>query len=131
MLTLLLLLQAAPVTASEPGPQRWSILTPAPEPECPKSASGEIVVCDGTATSQHLPLPDLAEPGATPHGVNPLVTGTGALAADGTPCAATQKGCTIGVGPPILPLAKAALGVVKSAFAKKPDKTGRIPIKLD
>jgi len=37
----------------------------------------------------------------------------------------------VGFGPPIVPMAIAAAKALKSAFAKKPDKRGRIAIPLD
>ncbi|HVF93910.1 MAG TPA: hypothetical protein VM900_06320 [Sphingomonas sp.] len=126
---LLALLQAAPAPAE---PQRWSILTPT-DANCNKRNTdrGEILVCAPVPGDQRLPLPDYVEPGATPNGVNPKMNGAGALAAEGTPCAAMQRGCLVGVGPPIVPIVKAAADLVKSAFAKKPDKRGRVPIPLD
>ena len=122
---LLLLLQAAPATPA-PKSESWSILAPTdPACETRSTDNGDIVVCD-----RGLPLFE-KEPGATPHGVNPNMTGAGALAAEGTPCAATQRGCLVGFGPPIVPIIKGAVSALKSALAAKPDKRGRVPIPLD
>ena len=122
---LLLLLQAAPA-ASAPKTESWSILAPTDQAcETRPSDHGDIVVC-----GSGLPLFE-KEPGATPHGVNPNMTGAGALAAEGTPCAATQRGCLVGFGPPIVPIIKGAVSALKSALAAKPDKRGRVPIPLD
>ncbi len=127
---LLVLLQAASAT-SAPKPDSWSILAPrGVNCETRTTDHGDIVVCDRADSGQRLPLFE-KEPGATPHGVNPDLTGTGALAAEGTPCAATQRGCLVGFGPPIVPIVKGAVSAVKSALAAKPDKRGRVPIPLD
>ena len=127
---LLLLLQTAPATPA-PTTESWSILAPTDE-ICEKRTTdqGDIVVCDRPGSGQRLPLFE-AEPGATPRGVNPNKTGIGALAAGATPCAATQRGCVVGFGPPIVPIIKGAVSALKSALAAKPDKRGRIPIPLD
>jgi hypothetical protein len=92
-------------------PERFSILV---DPCAATSKDGnEIVVCGGPeANSPRLPLPDERGP-------------------PDTPCAARQGGCQVGFGPPIAPIAKAAVGLIKSALAKKPDKRGRVPIDLD
>lgn len=122
---LLLLAQATPDT-----PQRFSILVP----DCARAPAthDEIVVCapDGTTASSRLPLPE--ERGPPNHGIpsNPNLTGVAALAVEGTPCAATQWGCQVGFGPPIAPIVAGAVDLAKKAFAKKPDKRGRVPIDL-
>lgn len=128
MIAAILLLQATPETGAPPVPQRFSILAPA----CPRNdPDTDIVVCGSPEGSARLPLPD--ERGPPDHGVpsNPYRTGIGALAASATPCAATQWGCQVEFGPPIMPIVKGAAGLVKSALAKKPDKSGRIDIPLD
>ncbi len=116
--------QAAPAA-----PERFSILV---DPCATQTRDGnEIVVCGGpTAPSPRLPLPD--ERGPPDHAVasNPELSAVRALQLEGTPCAATQRGCQVGFGPPIMPIAKAAVGMIKSALAKKPDKRGRVPIDL-
>ncbi|UVO51521.1 hypothetical protein M0208_13795 [Sphingomonas sp. SUN019] len=127
LIALALALQAAPEV-----PQRFSILTPvANEPCRPREKpDGDVIVCADPIPDQQLPYPDEVANGP-PRAVNPNLTGAGALAAEGTPCAASQRGCTVGFGPPIAPLVAGAVGLIKDAFAKKPDKTGRVSIPLD
>lgn len=129
----LLMLAQATAQASPPAtPARFSILAD-PCARMTDEKGNDVVVCGRSeAGSQRLPLPDEGDP--PNHGVpsNPELTGAGALAAEGTPCAATQHGCTVGFGAPIVAaLAKGAVGLVKSAFTRHPDKTGRVPIPLD
>ena len=131
MILLPILLQTAvpaiPIVA--PPPQRWSILNP---PACPGSSPTEIIVCGGPAVnSPRLPLPDERGPPDRAVASNPELSAVRALQLEGTPCAASQRGCQVGFGPPIAPIAKAAVGLIKSALAKKPDKRGRVPIDLD
>lgn len=80
---------------------------------------------------QRLPLPDERGPPDGPVASNPNLTGSGALAAEATPCAARQGGCTVGFGPPIVPIVAALVGAVKSGLAKHPDKSHRVAIPLD
>ncbi|WP_380781452.1 hypothetical protein [Sphingomonas sp. R86520] len=126
-LLLTALLQAA---TPDPVPQRFSILV---DPCAAASKDGnEIVVCGAPATSSpRLPMRD--DRGPPDHAVasNPELSAERALNLANTPCAASQRGCQVGFGPPIVPIAKAAVGLVKSALAKKPDKTGRVRIDLD
>lgn len=131
MIVLALLLQAAtpaaaPVTkATAAPPERFSILAS----DCAKAAAAadnrDVVVC-GTdlATSQQVPLPNDYVPD---HGVpsNRFVNGTGALAAEGTPCAALQGGCQVGVGPPLLPMIVAGVRGVKSALQDRREARAR------
>ena len=134
LVTLLALTQASatpPTTpvSSAPTEKRWSILNP---PDCPVVKEGDktIVVCaPGTESGARLPLPDWGPPDR-PVASNPNMTAIRALELDGTPCAATQRGCQSGFGPPIAPLVTGAVALAKSAFTKKPDKTGRIAIDL-
>lgn len=145
MLSFALLLQAAvPATVSPPvpvppvtrasaaPPERFSILLPA----CPAAQGRDVVVCGGDAAAQRLPLPDEIVP---EHGVasNPYRTGSGALAAEGTPCAALQGGCQVGFGPPIVPMIIAgvrgvgnALKDAREARARRRDGDRRVPIDL-
>jgi len=120
---------AATPVSSAPTEKSWSILNP---PDCPVVKEGDktIVVCaPGTESGARLPLPDWGPPDR-PVASNPNMTAIRALELDGTPCAATQRGCQSGFGPPIAPLVAGAVALAKSAFAKKPDKTGRIAIDL-
>lgn len=125
---------------------------------CPDGVGGEIVVC-GTPDKPRLPLPDERGPPDRPIPSNPGVTGMGALAQTETPCATLQGGCQAGVdifgagtaairlvGKLIDPdsccerqgestnpgmLIGDAIGGLKRAFGKKPDKSGRVAISLD
>ena len=139
-LLLFLTLQAgtAPAASSPPAaanaPERFSILVPVANEPCvrrrdEKSADGkEIVVCGDPLPSQKLPYSDeIAPDGPVPS--NPYRTGTGALAAEGTPCP-ISRACVIGFGPPLAPIVNGAVDLAKKAFAKRPDKTGRVPIDL-
>lgn len=117
-------------TTQTAAPERFSILV---DPCAAASRDGtDVVVCGGpAANSPRLPLPD--ERGPPDHAVasNPDLSAARALQLEGTPCAASQWGCQVGFGPPIAPIAKAAVGLIKGALAKKPDKSGRVPIDLD
>lgn len=137
MILILLALQAAsvpsppsqtPPKTQTQTPQSFSILAPSP---CgTRDDKGDIVVCANGASSQALPLPGEREP-PKGRGANHDLSAARALDLEGTPCAASQWGCTVGFGPPIVPLAVAAAKAVKSAFARKPDKRGRVAIPLD
>ncbi|MEH3035646.1 MAG: hypothetical protein PGN23_04000 [Sphingomonas adhaesiva] len=91
-----ILLQAATAHAP-PVPARFSILAPVANQPCTRQrADDEIVVCADPLPAQSLPLPDEAiSPDAVP--VNRSMTGTGALAAENTPCATVARGCQTGV----------------------------------
>jgi hypothetical protein len=121
---------AAPVPPNDPpatAPARFSILAK----QCGQpDDKGDIVVCGNGDSGNRLPLPDERAP-APGRGANPEVSGMGALALQSTPCAARLAGCTVGFGPPLVPMAVAAVKALKGAFAKKPDKSGRVAIPLD
>ncbi len=127
LLTMLLL-------AQQPAPERFSILIPVPAQDCRKRGDpgGEVVVCGADQPlSQRLPLPDERVP-TGPVASNPYLTGRGALAAEATPCAAIQKGCTVGFGQPIVAAIVGGLvGLVQDATRAKPDKSKRVPIPID
>lgn len=132
---MLLALLAAQAAAVAPPPERFSILVPvAPQPCPPRSVKdeergGDVVVCATDLPDQAVPLPnEYVYDGPRPS--NPGVTGAGALAAGGTPCAASQGGCQVGFGPPIAPIVGALVGLIKDATARKPDKRGRVPIDI-
>ena len=134
MILLAFALQAAAATQPATAPQsvattsqRFSILAK----QCGQpDDKGTIVVCGNGDTGNRLPLPDERDP-APGRGANPELSSVRALELQGTPCAARQGGCTVGFGPPIVPMAIAAAKALKSAFARKPDKRGRIAIPLD
>jgi hypothetical protein len=93
MLILALALQAA----AAPAPERFSILVPVADQPCTRAKpDDDIVVCADALPAQTLPLPQEAV-SPRPQPVNPYLTGTGALAAEGTPCAARVGGCQVGV----------------------------------
>ncbi len=130
---LILALQAATAPAAAPAPdakpERFSILVPVGDEPCTRRKPDDIVVCGNPLPSQKLPYPDEVVPdGPTPS--NPQLRGTGALAAEGTPCPISRS-CVVGFGPPIMPLIKGAVDLAKKALAPKPDKTGRVSIPLD
>lgn len=127
MLLALLLAQAAPAT-----PERFSILVPVAPQRCPpretEDEQGDVVVCADDLPDQAVPYPD-DYVGDRPRPSNPHLTGAAALAASGTPCATVQGGCQVGFGPPLMPIIKGLVGLVKDA-AKKPDRRGRVPIDI-
>ncbi|WP_375397975.1 hypothetical protein [uncultured Sphingomonas sp.] len=130
---IMIALQAAPVTApASSDAQRWSILVPVADAPCRQRAENgtDIVVCAKSLPSQRLPYPDEV-PAKGPVASNPFRTGTNALAVESTPCAVRSEGCIVGFGPPIIPMIKGAVDLAKRAFARKPDKTGRVPIDID
>jgi hypothetical protein len=133
VIVLAILIQAATIPVSAPQSERWSILVPTPSEPCvPERKPGDkddIIICANTQPSPRLPDPD-SVPSSGPTPSNPYLTGSGALAAAETPCAISHN-CVVGFGPPIVPLVKGAVGLAKHAFAKKPDKTGRVAIPLD
>jgi hypothetical protein len=117
----------AMLAAQGPAPDRFSILAPVPPQECREDRVDDVVVCGKTpALSQRLPLPDERVP-TGPVASNPNVTGIGAMRSEAVVCAAIQRGCVVGVGPP--PAAVEALvNLVEDAVRRKPDKRGRVPI---
>lgn len=133
MLLVLLALQATAPAASAP-PERFSILVPvAPQP-CPprterKGEKDEVVVCATELPDQTVPYPqEYVYDGPRPS--NPGLTGTGALAAASTPCAAMQDGCQVGFGAPIVAaLLNGAVDLVRDATRKR-DKRPRVRIDI-
>jgi hypothetical protein len=152
---LALLLQATPAVALPAAlpagpPQRFSIV-----PSCPLPRGNEVVVC-GTPDAPRLPLPDERGPPDGPR----KPTGDPRAALDaGDPGACALRGCQVGVNVMGMGVAAVRLvgklldpdsccerpsestsaglllhdtvGGVKRAFAKKPDKAGRVTIALD
>ena len=143
MILLFLAAQAATIVSTKPQAQSWSILESVPNEPCvlkpedaadaaetPAAKQGDVIVCARPVPSQKLPYPDeVVSDGPVPS--NRDLTGRGALAADDAPCATRMEGCTVGFGPPIVPMVMGMVDVAKRVFAKKPDKTGRVPIQLD
>lgn len=132
----LILLAAA--AAQQPPPERHSILVPVGPQQCPprsvpegeKGQEDDVVVCATDLPDQTVPLP-LEYTYTTPRPSNPDLSGTGALAASVTPCAATQTGCPTGLD--VMPLLfKGAAALVEEAkyAARKRDKRPRIPIDI-
>lgn len=127
MIVVALLLQAAPAApvtrASAAPPERFSILT---DPCARIVREGrDVVVCgrDDT-TTQRLPYPEEVIPDhAVPS--NPERNGTGALAAEYTPCAARIGGCPSGVFPPIIPAAVALVHGIQNASANRREAKAR------
>lgn len=129
MIATLALLAIAQATASPASPPtRWSILTPAEACRSQAVDGKDILVCGRLPSADRLPLPDERAPPDRPR------QATGDYrdnSGGGAPCSARLEGCLVGFGPPIMPLLKGAVGLVKGAFAGHSDKTGRIPIPLD
>lgn len=150
---------AAPLPAPSPAlPARISILVPVPDQRCGRPQGDDIIVCADALPSQTLPLPNEAT-SSEPVPINRDLTGLGALNAEATPCAALTGGCQTGVnmlaggtalirgvqkliapgsccenpgeGTDALQLARDAVGGVGRLFRGKPDKSGRVPIRLD
>ena len=160
LLALLLVATAALLLqAAAPAPERFSILVPVADQPCTRRpAPDEIVVCADALPTQQLPLPGEAV-SPRPVAVNRDLTGSGALAAEGTPCAARVGGCQVGVdmvgaGTAVirgiqklvapnscceepgeatnpLMLVRDLIGGAKKVAAGKPDKSRRIAIPLD
>ena len=149
--------QAGPAAA--PPPQSFSILVD-PCARARSAPGTDVVVCGrAAADSPRLPLPAERGPPDRPIPSNPDRSGMGALAASDTPCAAVPRGCQVGVdvfgagtsvvrlvqklvspdscceapgeGTDPAQLAGDAVRGVKRIFAKKPDKSNRVPIPLD
>lgn len=136
---LFLALAAAPQQApAPPVPQKFSILVD-PCARASDDRGKDVVVCGSVANRPRLPLPDERGPPDHPVPSNPDLSGTGALAAEATPCAAVQRGCQVGFGGPLV--AAAVTGLVtavsdgiknhKDHTARRRDAGRRVPIPLD
>ena len=129
MIVLALLLQAAPAAAAPvtrataAPPERFSILLS----DCARAATDnrDVVVCGGdTTTTQRLPMPEDAPP--TPGYVKPDSGDYRDNAGHyGTPCAASQGGCQVGFGPPIMPMIAAGVRGVQNALANNREAKAR------
>jgi hypothetical protein len=159
MLALAVAQDAPGAATAADGSQRWSILADpcAGRPLRPD----EVLVCgqrDGPESAR-LPLPGERGPPDRPMPGNPDVSGAGALALTSAPCATRSGGCTTGVdllgggtmlvrgvgklidpdsccetpgeGRDPVGLVSDIAGAVKRGFARKPDKSKRVPIPLD
>ena len=133
---LLLLLQAAPAAApavTPAGKERIDILS---DP-CANASNdgGDVVVCGRPETlAPRLPLaryrgvPDHAVPSNPDMSAAVALNGPGI----GTECGAYGEGCPIGGGGYAIPALLGGAGnLVKKAFAKHPDKAGRVAIPME
>lgn len=129
----LVLLQAA---ATPVQGQRFSILVD-PCASANDDQGRDVIVCGRPdAISPRLPMRDLRGPPDHPVPSNPDMKGEVALngpaANYAQECGLYGEGCPIGGGGYIVPkLVDGAVGLVKNAFARKPDKRGRVAIDLD
>ena len=129
MIALLMAIQVAPST-----PQSFSILV---DPCASTQDHGrDIVVCGHPdAIGPRMPLRDDRGPPDHPVPVNPEATGAGALAAEGTPCAAHIGGCQVAFGQPVvakaLELAGYGLKGLKDSRQRHRDGNRRVTIDLD
>lgn len=77
----------------------------------PGTADGDIVVCGTSLDQPRLPDPENRGPPDGPVASNPNRTGIGALRAEATPCAATQRGCPGGLN--LIALGTAVVKAIK------------------
>jgi hypothetical protein len=146
MILALLLVQtaAAPITApvtkatSAAPAQRFSILAEPCARAAGETVGNDVVVCGRDVDVQRLPLPEERGPPdrATPS--NPYLRADAALAAGAPPCAADMRGCTVGVGGPVIVAAVTGLvtavsdGIADAKVRKARRTSGtRVAIPLD
>lgn len=132
MLLAFLLQATAPAAAPSPAGEKIDILTS----PCANASNdgGDVVVCGRSETlAPRLPLarfrgvPDHAVPSNPDMSARVALDGPGV----GTECGAYGEGCPIGGGGYAVPaMLNGAAGLVKRAFAKHPDKSGRVAIPL-
>lgn len=125
------------VTSAAPS-ERFSILAEPCGRASGETVGNDVVVCGSAADTQRLPLPDERIPDK---GVpsNPFLRPDVALAAEGTPCAARQRGCQVGIGGPVIMAAAKGLATAVSdgladrrvRKARVRDAGKRVPIPLD
>ena len=132
---LLIALQAATPATAPAVPQRFSILVD-PCASASDAQGKDIVVCGRPAeATPRLPMRDDRGPPDHAVPVNPEMTGTGALAAEATPCAARIGGCEVGFGQPVvakaLEIAANGLKGFKDSRARHRDGARRVAIDLD
>lgn len=122
---------AAPPPADQAAPQRFSILVPVrPQPCRSKAPDVDVTVCANGLPDQRLPYPELIPPDH-PVPSNPERTGTRALAVTAEPTCTGLQPCTVGFGPPIVPIIKWVADRVTDATRRKLDKRGRVAIPLE
>lgn len=132
---------AAPATvtrATSAVTERFSILAEPCGRASGQTVGNDVVVCGSAADTQRLPLPDERVPDK-PMPSNPYLRPEAALAAEGTPCAASQRGCQVGIGGPvIMAAAKGLVTAVSDGLAdrrvrkaRRQDAGKRVPIPLD
>ena len=130
MLIALLLAQA---TATSPPPTRFSVLVD-PCANASNDGGNDVVVCGRPETlTPRLPLPQFRGPPDHAAPSNPELRPSVALdgAGVGAECGGYGENCPVGGGGYVIPkLLGGAAGLVKSAFAKHPDKRGRVAIDL-
>lgn len=135
---LALLLQAAAAGASTAPPERFSILVEPCSRASGETVGNDVVVCGDKANAQRLPLPDERVP-TGPVASNPYLRPDVALAAEGTPCAAAQRGCQVGIGGPVVMATVKGIATAvsdgladrKVRKARKRDAGKRVPIPLN
>ena len=136
MIALALLLQAAPApaAAAAAASQRFSILVD-PCASASDQQGRDVIVCGHPdAITPRLPLRDYRGPPDHAVPSNPDMKGDVALNGPSAAreCGAYGEGCPVGFGGYIIPAAiNGIAGAVKSAFAKKPDRRGRVAIDFD
>jgi hypothetical protein len=91
-----------------------------------------VIVCGRRQGDDRLALPD-DRPRARPLASNPYLTGAGALAATGSPCAGLQGGCRgqFDLLTPALLIAREAVTQAGALRNTLRDKRDRVPIALD
>ncbi len=134
MIAALLLVALQNSADPSPMPQKFSILADA-TPPCQRAPgslddAGDILVCAPADQLQRLPLRDERGVPDGPTPSNPYLRPEAALD-NARPCGASHS-CVVGFGGPLVAAAvKGAVGLAREAFAKKPDRSGRVPIDLD
>ncbi len=122
--------------AASPAPveRSWSILAD-PCASARDASGNDIVVCGHPdAVTPRLPLRQFRGPPDRPMPSNPHMSAAVALNGPGVgdECGAYGENCPVGLGGPAIPaLIGGAVDLAKKVFAKRPDKSNRVPIPLD
>ena len=139
MLLLLLTAQATSAAAPVPAaaPQSFSILA---DP-CARTTTDDgrdVVVCAQRAPSPRLPLPDERGPPDRVPRDSGDYRDNALYAGGGVPCSASLSGCTVGFGPPVMPMIAGGVRLIKDALKdrhdaarRRDDGDRRQPIDLD